>query len=114
MVVSGLREEASGASTGEAREVARKAADALPGSVKQTRGGLWSSRKEPKFIGGRERACRNGQTPGTHGPAATQRDTDSRGHVLPTTSNTNSFPAAPGAHFPRSLHRIVAGRGSCK
>jgi hypothetical protein len=32
MVVSGLREEAGGASTGEAREVARKAgADALPG-----------------------------------------------------------------------------------
>jgi|SRR5215212_3939964 len=31
MVVSGLREEASGASTGEAREVARKPADALPG-----------------------------------------------------------------------------------
>jgi len=31
MVVSGLREEAGGASTGEAREVACKADDALPG-----------------------------------------------------------------------------------
>jgi len=114
MVVSGLREEAGGASTGEAREVARKAADDLPGSVKQTKGGLWSRREEPKFIGGRKRACRNGQTAGTQGLAATQPDTDSRGHVLPPTSNTHSFPAAPGAHFPGSLHRIVASRGSCK
>jgi len=120
MVVSCLREEAGGASTGEAREVARKPADALPGYVKQTKGGLWSRREGPKFIGGRERACSNGQTPGTHGLAPTQRDTDSRGHVLPPTSNTHSFPAAPGAHFPGS-HRIritsppiVAGRGSCK
>src|SRR5215218_5429919 len=102
MVVSCLREEAGGASTGEAREVARKPADALPGYVKQTKGGLWSRREGPKFIGGRERACSNGQTPGTHGLAPTQRDTDSRGHVLPPTSNTHSFPAAPGAHFPGS------------
>jgi hypothetical protein len=120
MVVSGLREEASGASTGEAREVAREVADALPGQVKQTKGGLWSRREEPNFIGGWERACRNGQTPGTHGLAPTQRDTESRGHVLPTTSKTHSYPAAPGTHFPGS-HRIritsppiVAGRGSCK
>ena len=105
MVVSGLREEAGGASTGEAREVARKPADALPGYVKQTKGGLWRRREGPKIIGGRERACSNGQTPGTHGLAPTQRDTDSRGHVLPPTSNTHSFPAAPGAHFPGS-HRI--------
>ena len=72
MVVSCLREEAGGASTGEAREVARKPADALPGYVKQTKGGLWSRQEEPKFIGGRERACRNGQTPGTHGPQTTR------------------------------------------
>jgi hypothetical protein len=62
-------------------------------------------REEPKFIGGRERACRNGQTPGTHSPAPTQRDTDSRGHVFPTASNTflssgsrRSFPRLATPH----------------
>ena len=113
MIVSGLREEAGGASTGEVREVARKPADALPGYVKQTKGGLWSRREEPKFIG-----AASGRVGTAKHPELTAWPPHNEIPIAGGTSfhqrPTHSFPAAPGAHFPGSLHRIVASRGSCK